>query len=115
MDGVPTVGSADDVSQRALTEYGTRLRKWRVGYGVLLAVLVIVAGVIVKIAYAHGEISHAELSTAPSAAPSVALAPPNSSPTQAWASDDHTAIGTPYFGGTVITYSTHAVVGRDAL
>jgi len=115
MDGVPTVGSADDVSQRALTEYGARMRKWRIGYGVLLAVLVVVAGVIVKVAYAHGEISHATLSTAPNAAPSVPLAAPAASPSQAWASDDHTAIGTPYWGGTLITYSTHAVVGRDAL
>jgi hypothetical protein len=115
MDGVPTVASTDDRSQRALTEYGARMRKWRVGYAVLLAVLVVVAGVIVKIAYASGEISHATLSTAPSAAPSVPLAAPAAVPTQAWASDDHTAIGTPYWGGTVITYSTHAVVGRDAL
>jgi hypothetical protein len=115
MDGVPPAASTDERSQRALTEYRERLRSWRIGYGVLLAVLVIVAGVIVKIAYAHGEISHAKLSTAPAAAPSVPLAAPDNAPTQAWSSNDHTAIGTPYWGGTVITYSTHAVVGRDAL
>lgn len=115
MDGVPTVGSTDDLSQRALTEYNARLRKSRIGYGLLLAVLVIAAGVIVKIAYVHGEISHAKLSTAHSAAPSVPLAAPAAAPSQAWMSSDHTAIGTPYWGGTVITYSTHAVVGRDAL
>lgn len=112
---MPTVGSADDLSQRALTQYGARMRKWRIGYGVLLAVLVVAAGVIVKIAYAHGEISHAKLSTAASAAPSVPLAAPATAPARTWASDDHTAIGTPYWGGTVITYSAHAVVGRDAL
>jgi len=112
---VPTVGSADDLSQRALTQYGARMRKWRIGYGVLLAVLVVAAGVIVKIAYAHGEISHAKLSTAASAAPSVPLAAPATAPARTWASDDHTAIGMPYWGGTVITYSAHAVVGRDAL
>lgn len=115
MDGVPPAASTDERSQRALSEYGARMRKWRIGYGVLLAVLVVVAGVIVKIAYAHGEISHAKLSTAASAAPSVPLAAPAPAPAQVWASDDHTAIGTPYWGGTVITYSTHAVVGRDAL
>jgi hypothetical protein len=115
MDGVPSAASTDERSQRALTEYRARMRRWRIGYGALLAVLVIVAGVIVKIAYAHGEISHAKLSTAPSAAPSVPLTAPDASPTQAWASDDHTAIGTPYWRGTVITYATHAVVGRDAL
>ncbi|HZY75847.1 MAG TPA: PQQ-binding-like beta-propeller repeat protein [Jatrophihabitantaceae bacterium] len=115
MDGVLPAASTDERSQRALTEYGARMRKWRIGYGVLLAVLVVIAGVIVKIAYAHGEISHAKLSTAPSAAPSVPLGAPASSPNQVWSSDDHTAIGTPYWGGTVITYSTHAVVGRDAL
>ena len=119
MDGVPTDGPTAERTvsrpQQAIHDYNARMRKWRIGYAVLVAVVVIAAGVIVKIAYAHGEISHAKLSTAPNAAPSVPLTAPSATLTRAWSSPDHTAIGTPYSGGTVVTYSTHAVVGRDAL
>jgi outer membrane protein assembly factor BamB len=102
-------------SQAALEEYRTRLRPWRIAYAVGIAVVVIVALVAVKIAYNHGEISHVKLRTAAKAAPSVALTGPSATLTPAWTSSDHTAIGTPYWGGTVITYSQHSVDGRDAL
>ncbi len=112
MSGVPD----DELppSARALRDYRSRLRPWRIGYAAALVAVVAAALVVVKIAYAHGELSHATLSTAPSAAPSVPMSSPSATLTRAWSSPDHTAIGTPFYGGTVITYSTHTVAGRDA-
>lgn len=101
-------------SQAAIETYQARLRPWRIAYAGAIAVVVLVALVVVKVAYSHGEISHAKLSTAAKPAPSVALVGPGTTLTQAWTSADHTAIGTPYWGGTLITYSKHAVDGRDA-
>ena len=101
-------------SAAALADYHRRLRTWRIGYALAIAVVVIVGLVAVRIAYDHGEISHTRLVTAPSAAPSVAPASTSATLARAWTSPDRTAIGTPYWGGTVITYGSHAVVGRDA-
>ncbi|MGH8960962.1 MAG: PQQ-binding-like beta-propeller repeat protein [Jatrophihabitantaceae bacterium] len=102
-------------SEAAIAAYQARLRPWRRVYAIAIAVAIVAGVVLVKIAYSHGEISHARLKTAASAAPSVALTGPSSTLTQAWASSDHTAIGTPYWHGTVVTFSTHGVNGRDAL
>lgn len=122
MDAVPTEiptvdqpapASQPPPAQRALQAYHRRLRPWRIAYAAALVALVVAAGVVVKIAYVHGEISHATLKTASAPAAPVPLADPSARLTRAWSSIDHTAIGTPYDGGTVITYSTHAVVGRD--
>jgi hypothetical protein len=104
-----------DRSRQALHDYYAGLRRRRIAYAAILAALVIVAAVLVKLAYAHGEISHATLSTAPAPAASVPLDTPPATLRTAWSRSEHTAIGTPYRGGTVITYSRHAVVGRDAL
>lgn len=101
--------------QRALEQYRARLRPWRIVYAIVI-VLVVIGGLVgVKIAYNHGEISHATLKTASVPAPSVALKSPSTTLAVAWTSPDHTAIGTPYWGGTLVTYSTHTVTGRDAL
>jgi hypothetical protein len=110
--GVP--GTGMPARDAAVDSYTARMRRWRILYAAGIAVVVVAAVVIVKIAYAHGEISHVTLRTAPSAAPSLPAAEPSGTLTQAWSSADHTAIGTPYSGGTVITYSTHTVAGRDA-
>ena len=101
-------------SAAALASYHRRLRTWRIAYALIIAAVVIAGLVAVTIAYDHGEISHTTLVTARSAAPSVALVSTSASLAQAWASPDRSAIGTPYWGGTVITFSGHAVVGRDA-
>lgn len=102
-------------SERALADYASRIRPWRRAYALAIVLVVLVALVVVKVAYSHGEISHAKLKTAAAAAPSIALSPPSTAQSQLWTSPDHTAIGTPYWGGTVITYSAHAVSGRDAV
>lgn len=116
MDAVPaetpTAGQRSP-AQRALHAYRRRMRPWRIGYAAALVILAVGAAVVVKIAYVHGEISHATLKTASTAAAPVPLANPSARLTRAWSNPDHTAIGTPYDDGTVITYSTHAVVGRD--
>jgi hypothetical protein len=40
--------------------------------------------------------------------------PPAPKQTRSWSTTDATAIGTPYYGGTVITYDEHTVRGRNA-
>jgi hypothetical protein len=107
--GPPPAAPADP-----LRRYHQRLRPWRIGYTIGVVVLVLIALGAVKIAYDHGEISHAALDTAATPAPSVVLSSPGSTLTQAWSTSDHTAIGTPYWGGTLVTYSRHTVTGRDA-
>lgn len=97
----------------SVREYNARLRPWRIGYAAAIAAVVIVVAALVKIAYSHGEISHAMLRTAASPAPAVPLTTTSTTLTRAWDSGDHTAIGTPYWRGTVVTYSQHAVTGRD--
>ena len=99
----------------SVREYNARLRPWRIGYAAAIAVVVIAVGVIVKIAYNHGEISHATLRTAARPAPDVPLSTTSATLSTAWTSADHTAIGTPYWRGTVVTYSQHAVTGRNGL
>lgn len=101
-------------SEQALRRYHQRLRPWRITYAAVLVALIVAAGVVVKLAYVHGELSHTTLRTAPAPAPDLPLANPSGRLTRAWANPDHTAIGTPYDHGTVVTYSTHAISGRDA-
>jgi hypothetical protein len=103
-----------DRTDAVLDSYHARLRRWRIAYVAALAALVLVIGGIVAIAYRHGEISHTALTTVASAPPSAALREPVATLTQAWRTDDRSAIGMPSWGGTVITYSEHSVRGRDA-
>ncbi len=112
VDTPPPGRAADHV----LAAYSRRMRSLRIYYAVAVTAVVAAALVIVKIAYDHGEISHVHLHTISSAPASVSNAPvPDAKLTQAWASTDATAIGTPLVGGTVVTYDAHTVRGRDAL
>ncbi len=104
-------GSRDQVAR---ARYRTRLRRWRVGYAVLIALAALVLGTVVKTAYSHGEISHATLHPVSSAPPSVPLRTPGATLQQAWTSSDRTAIGQPYWRGTVVTHDEHSIRGRDA-
>lgn len=107
----PAERSASDA---ALATYLRRMRPLRIAYAAGIAALVAIALVLVKIAYDHGELSHAHLHTA-QAAPSVATAPtPDATPKLAWSNTDTTAIGVPAVGGTVVTHDAHTVRGRDA-
>jgi hypothetical protein len=102
------------VSDQALARYAKRMRPWRIWYAAGIVAAVVIAVVLVKIAYVRGEISHAHLHTVPSGLPSISLQPPAPKQSQVWSSTDATAIGTPYDGGTVITYDEHTVRGRNA-
>ncbi|MDT4894601.1 MAG: hypothetical protein QOE97_3636 [Pseudonocardiales bacterium] len=94
--------------------YVAGLRRGRIGYAAVLAAVVVATLIVVKVAYSSGEISHATLRTVahpPAAAPLQTISPV---PVQAWSSADAAAIGTPVWGGTVVTWSDHTVRGRDA-
>jgi hypothetical protein len=107
---------APSTSDEVIAAYTRRLRPWRIGYAIAVTAVVVVALVIVKIAYDHGEISHVHLHTVANPPPSIANSPtPAASLTKAWSSTDATAIGTPLVDGTVVTYDAHTVRGRNAL
>jgi hypothetical protein len=106
----PAGGAASDA---ALAAYGRRMRPLRIAYAVGITAVIAIALVLVKIAYDHGELSHAHLHTA-QAAPSLVTAPtPTATPKLAWANTDTSAIGMPAIGGTVVTHDLHTVRGRD--
>jgi hypothetical protein len=98
-----------------LTHYVTGMRRQRRWYFLIVGGIVAVAVVVVAIVMATGEISHVQLRPATSAAPQIQPAQLNPTPKMAWQSSDATAIGEPFYQGTVVTYSTHAAVGRNAL
>ncbi|HJQ42292.1 MAG TPA: PQQ-binding-like beta-propeller repeat protein [Jatrophihabitantaceae bacterium] len=101
--------------QAALDGYRQSLRWKRRIYAAVIAVLVVTAAIVVKVAYSHGEISHATLRTTNTELIAPPLRPISVSPTQPWRSSDHSAIGTPVWDGTVVTYGPRAVRGRNAL
>jgi hypothetical protein len=100
-------------AELALGRYRADLRRRRIWYYGAIAVVVVALAVTVIIAWSHGEAAHTTLKTA-TPAPSVTLQNPSNPPQQAWQNADHTAIGTPYWGGTVVTYSADSVRGRAA-
>jgi hypothetical protein len=101
--------------QQALDRYNGRLHTWRFVYAALVAAIVIALGVTVRVAWTHGETGHTTLHAIANPPPTVALRSPGTAPLQAWRNSEHTAIGTPFWGGTIVTYSAHAVHGRNAL
>lgn len=101
-------------SETALADYTARMRRARLRYAAAICAVLVAIAVVVAVAWSHGEAAHTILRTAPTPAPSVPLRTPAATVTAAWSSTDHTAIGTPYWGGTVITYSAHTVSGRNA-
>jgi hypothetical protein len=103
-------------SDAALDRYRRRMRPLRIGYAVAIVGAVVIALVVVKIAYVRGEISHVHLHIATSVAPSISNAPtPTPTLAKLWSSTDTSAIGTPVDVGTVVTHDGHTVRGRDAL
>jgi outer membrane protein assembly factor BamB len=102
-------------SDAALASHAQRMRRLRRMYAAALAVLTAAAIAIFVVEYTRGEISHTSLHPVASPPPSVALKPPSGQLTKAWSSADVTAIGTPYYNGTVVTHDAHTVRGRDAL
>jgi hypothetical protein len=98
-----------------LARYVASMRRQRRWYFAGIAVVAAAAVAVALVVWSSGEITHAHLRTAKSAAPSVPLGTPPPAPSVTWQSTDATAIGTPLFGGTVVTYSEHTVTGRNAL
>lgn len=102
------------MSDAALRRYARRMRPWRIAYTVGLIVAAIALVVIVQIAYSVGEIGHVTLHTVAKPPPNIAQKPPTAVQTEAWRTDDRTALGIPYVGGTIVTHDDHSVRGRDA-
>jgi outer membrane protein assembly factor BamB len=98
----------------ALERYGRRMRTGRRIYFAVIAAVILAVGAIVSVVWLGGEAAHTSLTTVASAPPSVALQTPPAAVREVWQSPDRTAVGTPYWGGTVVTYSTDSVRGRDA-
>jgi hypothetical protein len=111
----PSPPRVNALSDAAIARHKQRMRPLRGIYAAVLAVLAVAVVVIVVIAYTNGEISHVTLKTVATGPSKVTLQSPSSSLTQKWTSTDRTAIGTPYNNGTVVTYDTHTVRGRNAL
>ena len=100
--------------QQALDTYNARIRRSRIVYAAALTVIVVAALVIVKVAYARGEISHVTLHTIANPPPSVVLQTPGPSVQPLWKTTDRSALGQPFWGGTVVTVDAHTVRGRNA-
>jgi len=113
--GQPAPTGAEPATDSPLTQYATEMRRQRRWYFLVVGGIVAVAVVVVAVVMATSEISHVRLHTATSAAPQVRPAQLNPTPRIAWQSSDATAIGEPFYQGTIVTYSNHAAVGRNAL
>lgn len=99
----------------ALARHVASMRRQRRWY-VAVITLVVAAAVAVSLAvWFTGEITHVHMRTAATPAPSVPPGTTAAQPALEWQSDDATAIGAPFAGGTVVTYSRHTVSGRNAL
>jgi hypothetical protein len=102
-------------SEAALERYAKRMRPLRRIYAAALAVVAIAVVIFVVVAYDRGEISHATLHTVAKAPSNIALQAAAPTQKQVWTSGDTTAIGTPYYEGTIITHNRHTVRGRNAV
>ncbi len=117
VDELPTPGApaATSPAPDALASYTARMHRLRRTYLAVVAVIIIVVGVFVAVVMNRGEISHASLHSATAALPSIAPADPAATPKLVWKTTDKIAIGSPTYGGTVITYGAHTVSARNAL
>jgi hypothetical protein len=111
----PRPAAANPRSDAALAGHAQRMRALRRIYAAALAVIAAAAITVFVVEYARGEISHASLRPIADPPPSVALTSPSGRLTKAWSSNDVTAVGMPYYNGTIVTHDQHTVRGRDAL
>lgn len=98
----------------ALARHVASMRRQRLWYVAAITAVVAVAVAVSLVVWFTGEITHVHIRTAATPAPSVPPGTPPAQPSVAWHSDDATAIGAPFTGGTVVTYSQHTVRGRNA-
>ncbi len=101
-------------SRDALARYARAMGVQRGVYFGVIGLVVIVIIVLIGIASSRGEIARTSLITATTPAPTVALETPSAPLRRAWTTVEHAALGTPYWGGNVITYSADSVRGHDA-
>ncbi|SOD73166.1 putative pyrroloquinoline-quinone binding quinoprotein [Jatrophihabitans sp. GAS493] len=106
--------TAGDPATEFLADFNAATRRARRRYVAAITLITAATVATFLIIVARGEISHVSSRTAASAPATVTAAPRSNPLTVAWRSDDATAIGQPFFGGTVVTYSAHTVTGRDA-
>ncbi len=104
----------DDASAAAVHRHVASMRRARRWYLIAIASVIVVLAAWVAIVWSRSEVVHAHLHTAGGAPPDVPGAQLSATPRLAWHSDERTAIGEPFEGGTVVTYSAHTVNGRDA-
>jgi PQQ-like domain len=97
-----------------LDRYRADMRRSRIRYFAIVAVIVAALGIWVGVAWSRGEVSHATLHTFAPPPPSVGVAAPSPNQQVAWRTTDHIAIGLPQWGGTIVTYNAHTVGGLDA-
>jgi hypothetical protein len=101
-------------SEAALARYSAGLRRGRIVYYAILAAAVAALSIWAGVTLSGGEAAHASLHTHRPAPATLAVTAPSASQQRAWATADHIALGNPQSGGTVVTYSTHTVGGRNA-
>jgi len=113
MTDVPDTATID-AEHPALAAHRQRVSRATRIYAGVLALLVLLAFIAVKLAYAHGELNKVSFSTAPAPSP-VPGTLPGAALRRAWHTDDTAAGGTPYESGVVVSYAGHTVNGRDAV
>jgi hypothetical protein len=104
---------AQSPADAAVDRYLAGLRRGRIAYAVAVTVVVAALVVTVAVMWSRSEVAHVRLRIAKTPAAPVQLAAPSGTLHVAWQSADRTAIGTPNWLGTVVTYSEHTVRGRD--
>ncbi len=110
----PVAAPAEPAPTSALGGHRARTRRLRLWYYPIVALVVAAAASFSAVVMSHGEIAHAHLHSAASAAPSLSSGSPSRTQALAWRTSDALASGVPLWGGTVVTFSTHTVTGRNA-
>lgn len=113
VDEQPPPPPAPVAGDPAIERYVAAMRRPRLIYGSAIAGVVVALLVAVVVLWSGSEVAHTTLHRVPAAPPPVTLGTPSDPLHQVWQSNDHTAIGMPYWIGTVITYDAHTVRGRN--
>jgi hypothetical protein len=100
-------------SDAALERYRARMRRSRTVYYAVLAVVVVLLGSWAAVTWSRGEAAHAFLHTFRAPPPTLGVQAPSPALVESWRTSDHIALGVPQYGGTLVTYSTHTVGGRN--
>lgn len=105
---------AKQQSEQALARYKARMRRARVWYAGAISIVVVAVAAVVIVVLRRGEVAHVTYKPAAHAPASITPAPTGNNLQHRWSTADDTAAGTPFAGGTVITYNRHTVRGRNA-